>query len=115
METLDLHDQIQAVCPIDGVSVGRENDKLTWRIDFKPEATAPQRANAQAVVAAFDFNAVPDPDTIAGKDFDGMSKAVKAALLVLRQYSNALQANTQTQKTIAQLRADFIAAWKSLP
>ena len=48
-----LSQQIKAVCPIDGVAVGQPDDKSTWRIDFKPEATTAQRAQAQAVVNAF--------------------------------------------------------------
>lgn len=50
-----LHNQIAAVCPIDGVSVGRKNDRATWRIDFRPEATDAQRAAAEAIKAGFDF------------------------------------------------------------
>ena len=49
-----LHDQISSVCPIDGVSIGRKDDKLTWRIDFKSEATQEQRNAARAVVDTFD-------------------------------------------------------------
>lgn len=49
---------VAAVCPIHGVSVGRSNDKATWRIDFKDEATAEQRAAAQAVIDAFDVEKV---------------------------------------------------------
>jgi len=52
-----LDQQIKVVCPIDGVSLGRKDDKSTWRIDFKPEATAQQRTDAQAVVEAFDVAA----------------------------------------------------------
>jgi hypothetical protein len=51
----DLHAAIAAVCPIDGVSIGRKNDKSTWRIDFAPEATDAEKAAADAVKAAFDL------------------------------------------------------------
>lgn len=46
------------IAPIHGVSIGRRNDKSTWRIDFKDEATAEQRAAAQAVIDAFDAEKV---------------------------------------------------------
>ena len=46
--------RVKIVAPIDGVEIGDHADKSTWRIDFKPEATVQQRADAQAVVAAFD-------------------------------------------------------------
>lgn len=46
---------IKAVCPIDGVSLGEE-----LRIDFRAEATPEQRAAAQAIVDAWDWEA-PEP------------------------------------------------------
>jgi len=49
-----LHGRIDTVCPILGVSIGSRDDKSTWRIDFKPEVTAQQKLNAQAVIDAFD-------------------------------------------------------------
>lgn len=56
-----LDKAIRAVCPIDGVSIGRPADKATWRIHFRPEATPGQRAAAGAVLAAFDPASVPPP------------------------------------------------------
>jgi len=48
-----LHAAIEAVAPIDGVSVGSRSDRATWRVSFKPEATDEQKAAAASVVAAF--------------------------------------------------------------
>lgn len=45
---------VRAVCPIHGISIGRADDKATWRIDFKEEATTEQRTDAEAVKQAFD-------------------------------------------------------------
>lgn len=53
----NLHAAIAAHAPIDGVSIGRRNDKSTWRIDFKPEATDAQRAAARAMLEGFDVGA----------------------------------------------------------
>lgn len=53
-----LDKAIRAVCPMHGVSIGRQYDKTTWRIDFTSEATPEQCAEAQAVVDAFDVDAV---------------------------------------------------------
>jgi hypothetical protein len=50
----DLHAAVAAVCPIHGVSIGRKDDKATWRIDFAPEATAEQRAAAVSGMQGFD-------------------------------------------------------------
>ena len=52
---------IRAVCPIHGVSIGKKDDKSTWRIDFKDEATTEQGASAQAVIDAFDPVAAEQP------------------------------------------------------
>lgn len=50
MNTGKLHERIAAVAPIDGVSVGVEEKKDTWRIDFKKEATEDQIAAAKAII-----------------------------------------------------------------
>ena len=52
-------------------------------------------------------------DQLAAKDAD--LKQAKAILLVMRTYCNALKAGTYTAKTVAEVRDDFITAWKSLP
>jgi len=50
-----LHTQlISAGIPVVGISIGRKDDKATWRIDFAPEATDEQKAQAAQIVAAFD-------------------------------------------------------------
>lgn len=56
----DLHKAISAVAPIDGIS--RKGD--TVRIDFQDGATAKQRRTAEAVLAAWDWDAdVDEPPT----------------------------------------------------
>jgi hypothetical protein len=52
-----LTEAIEIVCPIHGVAIGSRNDRRTWRIDYKPEATEQQKAAAQAVLLAFDIDA----------------------------------------------------------
>lgn len=54
MLATELHIRISAVCPIDGVAVGDEADRSTWRVDYSPSATEEQRGAAAAVVASFD-------------------------------------------------------------
>jgi hypothetical protein len=106
-ELYELHESIAAVCPIESVS----KSKI---ILFKPEATANQRAAARVLADAFDFNAPSDGDAMGARRFDGMDKTEKAILLLMRNYCNALVAGTQTNKTLAQLKADFITAFKAL-
>ena len=60
-----LDARVRAAAPIDGISVGRLNDKSTWRIDFKSEATFPERQAAQAVLTA--FNVVLEEQKIVDK------------------------------------------------
>lgn len=51
-----LHNQIKEVCPITGVSVFNPEDKRSWRIYFKPEATEEQKIAARNIVADFVYN-----------------------------------------------------------
>jgi hypothetical protein len=62
---LELHNAIAAVCPIQGVSIGNLADKATWRIDYDPAATAPQKQAAQAVITSFNVNALTPQGRIA--------------------------------------------------
>ena len=48
-------------------------------------------------------------------NFDNLDKVLKAVGLVVRDYTNALQAGTYTNKSIAQIKADFTAKYNSLP
>ena len=48
---------IAAVCPIHGDSIGRKDDKNTWRIDYKPEATQAQKDAALAALNGIDIAA----------------------------------------------------------
>ena len=51
-----LKDSIAAACSSQDfdVSIGRRDDKSTWRIDFKSSVTDQQRSAAEAALAAFD-------------------------------------------------------------
>ena len=40
--------------PVAGISMGRHDDRTTWRIDFIPGATQQQKADTRAIVDAFD-------------------------------------------------------------
>lgn len=54
-----VDEAIRAVCPeVDGVSIGDVNNRATWRVDFRPAATAQQRAAAQTVVNTVDPSSV---------------------------------------------------------
>ena len=61
-----VHAAVAAVCPIHGVSIGRKDDKGTWRIDFQASATDEQRQAAMLAISALDLaveRAKPKPKT----------------------------------------------------
>jgi hypothetical protein len=82
-----LTESIAAVCPIFGVS----GDRNSLRIDYRPEATAEQRAAAEAVAAAFDWDAPIAPTEVTKWQFwvvaterfgaRGITKATVRAML----------------------------------
>ena len=49
-----LQGLLDAVCPCHGVSIGRWDNRLTWRLDAKDEANADEIAAAQAILDVFD-------------------------------------------------------------
>lgn len=56
MDAADLHTALEeAGIPIVGVSVGDYLDRRAWRIDFAPNATPSDRANADIIKATFVF------------------------------------------------------------
>ena len=54
-------------------------------------------------------------DADVGQRCEGMDKSTKAALLLIRSYCNALKDGTYTTKTLADLKTDFITAYKAVP
>lgn len=82
MNIVELDQAIKAVCPIDGVSIGKPDDKATWRIDFQEAATKEQRAAAQGIIAG--VKAIDPPKAITALDMvlaDPQAEAkLKAAL-----------------------------------
>jgi hypothetical protein len=54
-QMIKLDSDLRAVCSIEGVSVGVWDDKSTWRVDYKVEATMDGKKAAQIVVANFKF------------------------------------------------------------
>jgi hypothetical protein len=71
-----LHSTVVSVCPIHGISIGRRNDKSTWRVDFKDEATLVQQQAARDILLAFDVMLAEREQAI-----EETRKAKRAALL----------------------------------
>lgn len=87
----------------------RNPDPRTERWDGT--VASKKRLATPAEIDAYDAARV---DERAAGEFDN-AKAIKAALLVMRAYCNALKAGTYTTKAVADVRADFMTAWKALP
>lgn len=90
-----LHDAIeQQGIPIEGVSIGRRNDRATWRIDFAVTASDEQRAQAAVLLAAF------DPDTaITAEEIDRAGVTAKQVITLLKHIA-ARQAQIDTERAV---------------
>lgn len=81
-----LDEALKAVAPVVGVSVGRWDDKRTWRVDFAEGATQDERDAAAAVVAGFDAKAANVPQAVGSAQAKtalfnaGLLAAVEAAI-----------------------------------
>lgn len=54
---MPLHKSIEAAgIPIESVVIGKPDDRSTWRIVFRKDATDEQKKTAQAMLEAFDPN-----------------------------------------------------------
>lgn len=91
--------------PAVGVSIGVRADRSTWRIDYAPEATAPQRASGAALLQTYDLaadTALNDEDAAQQIDGQLMLKAVVLWVAPL------------VGKTPAQARTAILAIYKTL-
>lgn len=57
LDRTKLHAAIAAVCPIEGIRIGRIDDRATWGLTAAPEATPEQMQAALDVLGAFDPDA----------------------------------------------------------
>jgi len=53
-----IHAAIEEIAPIHGISMPNPEDKTSWVVNFKDEATAQQKADAQAVIDDLDVVAL---------------------------------------------------------
>lgn len=57
MLIVDIDQAIKALpCPIHGLYIGDLNDKSTWRVDYKDEATDKEKAKAVKYIEEVDVN-----------------------------------------------------------
>lgn len=89
--------------PILGVSIGRESDRVTWRVHFKPDATAQQKAQAAAIVEGYDVAA----DTTLRAELADKDLALKALGSLARVTWEHLPSGKPSWQ-------DFLARWKAI-
>ena len=118
MNLAKLHNAIKKVCPIHGVSIGKDvTDKTKWQISFKDEATADQRTAAQGIIDAAELSIlddvieikyVPCKDIILRLNGIGKYELVKSAMSeVQKDIFFSLKEGIDTQD--AEVRALFVA------
>lgn len=54
MFTAYIHNEISRICPILGISIGKKEDKSTWRIDFDSASNKEQKLAVQRYIDNFD-------------------------------------------------------------
>jgi hypothetical protein len=79
---LKLHEHLDKIAPIRSVKIVKVDDRSTWRIVFKDEATEQQKADAQAAMLIF---APPpdDPEDIESSVFGKRERAILIAAALL--------------------------------
>lgn len=82
-----LHNTLNAVYPVAGVSIGDPNDRSTWRIDFQDGTPDGVAASLQAALQSFDIS-------VAQKLY-----APTSALQALTDRISALETNVATLDT----------------
>lgn len=98
----------RAGIPIASVSIGIETDRATWRVDYKPEATAAHRTTGEILRQTYD----PATDTV-WKNEQAMSRYDAEKLL--QAVAVALwECIPNPLMTKAQLKARAIALYKDL-
>jgi len=75
-----LHSGVEAVCPIFGISIGRWDDRSTWSIQFRPEATPEQQKAGMEILKNLDLSKVVAPPTAEEK-----VAALEARIVVLEK------------------------------
>jgi hypothetical protein len=103
--------------PIIGVSIGSETDRVTWAIQYAPQATAQHRTDGEALRLSFDpaSQAASDAekaDRAARADGDALIQAV--AQLDFEERQKLTVKAGQTLLTAAQCRARLKAIVQSL-
>lgn len=91
----NLHEAVSAVCPVDGVSVGRWTDRASWRVDFAPGTTQAQKDAAARVLATFDPSDMPPDAPAVNSEAAALLAKVTAQEREIERIKNLLSALAQ--------------------
>jgi|SRR6185295_6917843 len=97
--------------PITGVSIGDQTNRATWRVAFAPEATDPQKAQAQTIVDTVVIDAAAQTD--ADADADLLDKKLRTLVVYIWRLNHSGQ-NPNGAQLNGEL-ATLKAIWKNLP
>jgi len=99
-----LTQQVKAICPIYGISIGDKTDKSTWRIDFDPAATDAQKSAAKTVVQNFDVAAEEATEAAQAQiDVDLGLQAKADAVIAQLQSASITQIQNYVQNNVTDL------------
>lgn len=124
-----LTESILAVCPIDGVSIGKDGDTSTVEIQFRNDATREQREAAALVLKEFDWSEEADARYQALKDMqaavtllestDPVAQAVRVLMRVIVDSINVrlrtIKLEPILEDDIKRTLAEYIQQGYSLP
>jgi hypothetical protein len=106
---------IRAVAPIVGVSIGRQEDKTAWRVDYAPEATQSQRDAAASVVASFDVAATENAERAETAAVDALEGETRSdALFAALKNATGAEINTFINNTFPSMTGQQRAVLKLL-
>lgn len=86
-----LLEAVEKLAPITGVSVGKIDDKTTWRIDFAEEATEEEKQAALSALDLFDLSAADTAYTNRMNAAANLREVAKNAKATQAQFLTALK------------------------
>jgi hypothetical protein len=113
--TAKLDTALRAVAPISGVSIGRPDDKSSWRVDFLPQATQAQRDAATSVIASFDVAATENAERAETAAVDALDGETRSdALFAALKNATAAEINSFINNTFPAMTGQQRAVLKLL-
>ena len=103
----------RANIPIEGVSIGSDGDRRTWRVDFAGVATPQERAAAAAIVAAFDANSPQVVDATRTGEATELATSTTIRAFYLWWFRKTNKRDPTPEEHAAD-RADLIQAYKDI-